>query len=100
MPDIRPLQVAGSGVHSTDNIAAQRTDIRLQRERELREQQTFTPAERELERRKQIAAAYAESYRREQEQKAAERAEKIRTGVIVLNPDGSETEYLNGHRRK
>ena len=96
MSDIRPLQVAGSGVHSTDNIAAQRTDIRLQRERELREQQTFTPAERELERRKQIAAAYAESYRREQEHKAKERARLIREGKIVINPDGSETHHMRG----
>lgn len=92
----RPLQVAGSGVHSTDNIAAQRTDIRLQRERELREQQTFTPAERELERRKQIAAAYAESYRREQAAKDAERKRLITEGKIVINPDGSETHRMRG----
>ena len=77
MPDIRPLQVAGSGVHSTDNIAAHRTDIRLQRERELREEQTIKSAERELERRKR-SRSIRESYRQEQAEKAAERAEKIR----------------------
>jgi len=37
---------------------------------------------------------YGALWMQEQQQKAAIRAEKIRTGRIVLNKDGSETEQL------
>ena len=97
MSDIRPLQVAGSGAHTTDNIACSRSDIREQHEREERARLNPT---KDLTPQQRLGAMYEELHRRELAQRAAERAEKIRTGVIVLNPDGSETEYLNGYRRK
>jgi hypothetical protein len=37
---------------------------------------------------------YGALWMQEQQQKAAIRAEKIRTGRIVINPDNTETEYL------
>lgn len=95
MSDIRPLQVAGSGVHSTDNIACSRSDLREAREREerarLNPQQELTPAQR-------IGQAYENLYRQEQEHKAKERARLIAEGKIVINPDGSETHHLRGNR--
>jgi hypothetical protein len=87
----RVIQPAGSGVHSPDNIAAQRSDIRERHEREerarLNPQQDFTPTQR-------LGQMYGALWMQEQQQKAAIRAEKIRTGRIILNKDGSETETL------
>jgi len=78
-------------VHSPDNIAAQRSDIRERHEREerarLNPQQDFTPTQR-------LGQMYGALWMQEQQQKAAIRAEKIRTGRIILNKDGSETETL------
>jgi len=87
----RVIQPAGSGVHSPDNIAAQRSDIRERHEREerarLNPQQDFTPTQR-------LGQMYGALWMQDQQQKAAIRAEKIRTGRIILNKDGSETETL------
>ena len=87
----RVIQPAGSGVHSPDNIAAQRSDIRERHEREerarLNPQQDLTPTQR-------LGQMYGALWMQEQQQKAAIRAEKIRTGRIILNKDGSETETL------
>ena len=87
----RVIQPAGSGVHSPDNIPAQRSDIRERHEREerarLNPQQDFTPTQR-------LGQMYGALWMQEQQQKAAIRAEKIRTGRIILNKDGSETETL------
>jgi hypothetical protein len=96
--DQRLIQLGETAVRNNENVAFVRTDVRRQAEREQLESQQLTPAERELERRKQIAAAYAESHRREQEQKASERARLIKEGKIRINPDGSETHYMQGNR--
>ena len=99
MSDLRPLQVPGSGVHSQDNIACSRTDIRQMRERELREQQMMTPAERELERRKQIAAAYAAEWEQEQQRKLKDDADAVKRGTRKVLPNGTIVESYSGFRR-
>jgi hypothetical protein len=90
----RLIQLGETAIRDNSNCAFVRTDIRRMREQDLREQRTLTPAEMELEKRKQIAAAYAAEWEQARQQKQRERAEKIRTGRIVLNKDGSETEQL------
>jgi len=88
----RPLQIAGSGSHNTDNIAAQRSDIRERHERE--ERARLNPQQDDLTSSQLRGRMYGALWMQEQQQKAAIRAEKIRTGRIVLNKDGSETEQL------
>jgi hypothetical protein len=88
----RVIQPAGSGVHSPDNIAALRSDIRERHEREerarLNPQQDFTPTQR-------LGQMYGALWMQEQEEKRRIRAHKIRTGRIVIDPvTGIETEYL------
>src|SRR5271156_4325122 len=90
----RLLQIGGSGSHNTDNIACSRSEIREERERLERANQTptdLTPTQR-------LGQYYAELHRREQAAKDAERARLIKDRKIIINPDGSETHYMQGNR--
>jgi hypothetical protein len=85
----RLIQLGETGSHDPSNIACFRSEIREREERAMRK-----PEEKELTATQRAGQYFGELWKQEQRQKAAERAMKIRTGRIVLNKDGSETEQL------
>lgn len=82
------IQIAETGVRNNDNVAFVRTNQRLAAEAAMRKPEAAKT------RQQLLGEAYGEIYRQEQAQKEAIRAEKVRSGKLVIHPDGGWTEKL------
>jgi len=80
----RLIQLGGSDVRSSDNVACERTQDRIERER----------AEAALRKPVTRKHPWIREAEREQAQKDAERQARIKSGKLVIHANGGYTEYL------
>ena len=89
----RLLQVPGSGVHSSDNIACSRSELREERER-LERKPEVTKTRAQI-----LGEQYANAYYAEQAEKLKADADAIARGTLTLLPNGGRVEKFSGLKR-
>jgi hypothetical protein len=93
MSENRLVQLGGSGTRDNDNVAFIRSD---QAEAARREEARLRKPEVTKTKTQILGEQYANAYHAELRAKDAERQARIKSGQIVINPDGSETHRMRG----
>lgn len=83
------LQTGETATRNTENVACRFTDMSRRKYVEAPE---LSPEQSAAEKRTAVAQQYVDAYRGEQQANAEKRAQKIKSGKMVINKDGSWTE--------